>query len=95
MFLHIGGDVIIPMQDVIGIFDLSSAKNSSTEEFLSVAKEEGFVVDQIDGEKKSFVLVNERIYLSPIASSTLRKRWESGIKSWEREMEPTEESLTE
>lgn len=93
MFLHIGGDVIIPLKDVIGIFDLSSAENSATSEFLSVAKEEGFIVDQIDGEKKSFILVNDRIYLSPIASSTLRKRWVSGTKGWESEPEQPEEIM--
>lgn len=91
MFLHIGGDLIIPIKDVIGIFDLTSAENSATSEFLSVAKEEGFIVDQIDGEKKSFVLVNEKIYLSPIASSTLRKRWEFGTKGWEHESDHSEE----
>lgn len=93
MFLHIGGDVIIPIKDVIGIFDLSSAENSATTEFLSVAKEEGFIIDRIDGEKKSFILVNEQIYLSPIASSTLRKRWEFGIKGWEIELERLEETV--
>lgn len=78
MFLHIGGDIIIPVKDIIGIFDLSFGAESATKDFLRVAKEEGFIVDQIDGDKKSFILVNERIYLSPIASSTLRKRWETG-----------------
>ncbi len=78
MFLHIGGDMIIPVKDIIGIFDLSFGPESATSDFLKVAKEEGFIVDKIDGEKKSFILVNERIYLSPIASGTLRKRWETG-----------------
>lgn len=78
MFLHIGGDMVIPVKDIIGIFDLSFGTDSATNDFLKVAREEGFIVDQIDGEKKSFILVNERIYLSPIASGTLRKRWEIG-----------------
>lgn len=87
VFLHIGGDIIIPIKDVIGIFDLDYGSAAATDEFLVVAKEEGFVVDLIEGEKKSFILVNEKIYLSPIASSTLKKRWESEIRGWDSEVE--------
>ncbi|MGI6359191.1 MAG: extracellular matrix regulator RemB [Bacillota bacterium] len=81
MFLHLGGDVIVPIRDVVGIFDLSAGAASINSEFLATAGEEGFVLDLIPGEKKSFVLVNEQVYLSPIASSTLRKRWEEGNSS--------------
>lgn len=79
MFLHIGGDVIIPARDVIAIFDITTSDNTATSEFLRTAQEEGFIIDLIEGEKKSFILANDRIYLSPIASSTLRKRWEQRI----------------
>lgn len=79
MFLHLGENVVVPVKDVIGIFDIQSAMDSSdTIQFLRMADEDGFV-ERITNEKpKSFVIaeVNKmsRVYLSPISSSTLTKR---------------------
>lgn len=79
MFLHLGENVVVPIKDVIGIFDLQTTMYSSdTSAFLRMAEEDGFV-QRISKEKpKSFVIaeVNKmsKIYLSPISSSTLTKR---------------------
>ena len=79
MFLHLGENVVVPIKDVIGIFDLQNTMYSSdTSQFLRLAEEDGFV-QRISKEKpKSFVIaeVNKKskIYLSPISSSTLTKR---------------------
>ncbi len=79
MFLHIGGDVVIPIKDIIAIFDLEKTTISKdTREFLRTAEEEGFVESISDDLPKSFVLTetdkNSKIYLSPISSTTLQKR---------------------
>ncbi|MFR5266505.1 MULTISPECIES: extracellular matrix regulator RemB [Clostridium] len=79
MFLHLGENVVVPIKDVIGIFDIKSAMDSSdTIQFLRMADEDGFVERITDEAPKSFVVaeVNKmsRIYLSPISSSTLTKR---------------------
>ncbi|MGL5616380.1 MAG: extracellular matrix regulator RemB [Sarcina sp.] len=79
MFLHLGENVVVPIKDVIGIFDIKSAMDSSdTIQFLRMADEDGFVERITDETPKSFVVaeVNKmsRIYLSPISSSTLTKR---------------------
>ena len=79
MFLHLGENVVVPIKDIIGIFDLHTTMYSSdTSAFLRMAEEDGFV-ERISKEKpKSFVIaeVNKmsKIYLSPISSSTLTKR---------------------
>ena len=79
MFLHLGENVVVPIKDIIGIFDLQTTMYSSdTNAFLRMAEEDGFV-ERISKEKpKSFVIaeVNKmsKIYLSPISSSTLTKR---------------------
>lgn len=81
MFLHLGENVVVPIKDVIGIFDIETTTYSSdTSQFLRMAEEDGFV-ERITNEKpKSFVIaeVNKKskIYLSPISSSTLSKRSE-------------------
>ena len=68
MFLHLGENVVVPIKDVIGIFDLQTSMYSSdTISFLRMAE-----------SRKSFVIaeVNKmsKVYLSPISSSTLTKR---------------------
>ena len=79
MFLHLGENVVVPIKDIIGIFDIETTMYSSdTIQFLRMAEEDGFV-ERITKEKpKSFVIaeVNKKskIYLSPISSATLTKR---------------------
>ncbi|WP_315071775.1 extracellular matrix regulator RemB [uncultured Clostridium sp.] len=79
MFLHLGENVVVPIKDIIGIFDLQNTMYSSdTIQFLRLAEEDGFV-ERITGEKpKSFIIAEvdnkSKIYLSPISSTTLTKR---------------------
>ena len=79
MFLHLGENVVVPIKDIIGIFDLQTTMYSSDiSAFIRMAEEDGFV-ERISKEKpKSFVIaeVNKmsKVYLSPISSSTLTKR---------------------
>ncbi|HHW14305.1 MAG TPA: DUF370 domain-containing protein [Firmicutes bacterium] len=78
MFLHLGGDVIVPLHQVIAIFDHEQvAQSRPTEDFLRVAKDAGRLLDVSGGQPKSFVLTNERVYLSQISSQTLMKRAEN------------------
>lgn len=79
MFLHIGGDVVIPMKNIIAIFDIESTTISKdTKEFLKIAEEEGFITAISNDLPKSFIITEtdkkSKIYLSPISSVTLQKR---------------------
>ena len=79
MFLHLGENVVVPIKDVIGIFDLQSTKYSSdTNQFLRLAEEDGFVERITKENPKSFVIAEvdkkSKIFLSPISSTTLTKR---------------------
>jgi hypothetical protein len=78
MYLHIGGDMTVSFREIVGVFDINTSDSEPTKEFLRIALEEGFIkyVCSIK-EAKSFIVSNQnRVYYSPIASSTLRKRWE-------------------
>jgi extracellular matrix regulatory protein B len=82
MFLHLGENVVVPIKDVIGIFDMeTSTYNSDTVQFLRAAEEDGFVQRITKDKPKSFIVaeVNKKskIFLSPISSSTLGKRTET------------------
>lgn len=79
MFLHVGGDVVIPMKNVIAILDIETTTMSKdTKEFLKIAEEEGFIEAISNDLPKSFIITEKnkksKIYLSPISSLTLQKR---------------------
>ncbi len=79
MFLHIGGDFVVPVKNVIAIMDLETTTLSKdTRDFLSIAEEEGFIESISNDIPKSFIITEidkkSKIYLSPISSITLQKR---------------------
>lgn len=79
MFLHIGGDYVIPLKNIIAILDMDTTTISKdTKEFLKIAEEEGFVKAITEDLPKTFIITESdkksKIYLSPISSLTLQKR---------------------
>lgn len=79
MVLHLGGNTVIPIKDIIAIFDLNVSNISEyNKEFLKIAEEEGFIRNISEDEPKTFVLAEVKrktmIFMSPISSSTLLKR---------------------
>lgn len=79
MFLHLGENVVVPVKDVIGIFDIETSMYSSdTSQFLRLAEEDGFVERITKDKPKSFVVAEvdkkSKVFLSPISSVTLSKR---------------------
>ena len=78
MFLHIGGDVVIPMKNVIGILDIDTSRYRRIQGSSLKLQEEGFVTAITQDIPRSFIITEEdkksRIYLSPISSVTLQKR---------------------
>ncbi|SHJ39873.1 protein of unknown function [Geosporobacter subterraneus DSM 17957] len=89
MFLHLGGDMVIPISDIVSIIDMGTvAKSKDNKEFFRIAEEEGFVC-RITAEVPKSCVITERIeagkkgekhtvksviYYSPISSTTLQKR---------------------
>lgn len=80
MYLHLGSNVSVPLDDIIGIFDLDNASTSRiTRAFLRTAEEEGMVITVGEDLPKSLVVCCprgswQRVYISPLASSTLMGR---------------------
>ena len=75
MYLHLGNDVIVNMNSVIGIFDMDKTTVSArTRNFLAAKEKEGKIVVLGDGLPQSFVVTKEKVFLSPISSKTLEKR---------------------
>ncbi len=83
MYLHLGQNVVVSDQTVIAVLDMDNTTISKiTKEFLKGAEEEGFVVTVSQDLPKSYVICEEggrnKVYISPISSSTLLKRATQG-----------------
>jgi hypothetical protein len=80
MYLHLGQDTVVRLDEVVGIFDMDNATISRhTRHFLADAEKGGRVVNVSAELPKSFVVCRdrdeeERVYISQISSATLRKR---------------------
>jgi len=79
--LHLGENLVVPVKDIIGIFNIeTSSYSSDTTQFLRMAEEDGFVERVNDSPPKSCIVAEvskkSKIYLSPISTSTLSKRTE-------------------
>jgi predicted transcriptional regulator len=85
MTLNIGGDVLVRKRDIICIMDIDNTSISKkTREFLEKSEKSGKVkYVSFDALPKSFILVSEydeiSVYISPLLSSTLYKRYLSGF----------------
>lgn len=82
MYLHLGQNVVVPLKNVIGVFDLDNTTGSQvTRAFLRSADKSGRVVNIAEDIPKSFIVCSEdghmTVYLSQLASSTLLKRSET------------------
>lgn len=76
MFLHLGSDVMVPVKDILAIYDYKTMElpeNQKTLEMMMSGKE----VVEISKEAKSFIFTDDKIYLSVISSLTLKKRAQS------------------
>lgn len=79
MFLHLGENVSVHLNEIIGIFNMEHAGSSSDNLlFLKTAGDEEFIVRISDDLPKSFIVAEKDhksvIYLSPISTQTLIRR---------------------
>ena len=91
MYLHLGSNVTVPSDDIVGIFDLDNCSSTRiTLQFLRAAEEEGMVFPVGEELPKSVVVCCpegswQRVYLSPLNVATLVRRIESGLYEEEGE----------
>lgn len=76
MFLHLGSDVMVPVRDVLAIYDHKTMEIDENKKMLSMMMKEKEVVE-ITSDAKSYVFTDDKIYLSVISSLTLKKRAQS------------------
>lgn len=85
MYLHLGQSVVVPLGEVVGIFDLDNTTASHrTRAFLTRAEREGRVVNVSEELPRSFVLCRRAdgkslVYLSQLSPATLARRAAEGF----------------
>lgn len=73
LYIHLGDNFVVPSKDVVMILDRQSSMESSiVEEFF--LKQKGKIVQLANGDAKSIIITLNKIYFSPLSSSTLKKR---------------------
>ncbi|MEG2420346.1 MAG: DUF370 domain-containing protein [Oscillospiraceae bacterium] len=78
LYLHLGQAVVVTQKSVLGIFDMDNTTASPrTRDFLSRAEKDGRVIDISGDLPASFVLCDDGVYLSQLATATLLRRSES------------------
>ena len=81
MYLHLGQNVLVKSQDIVGIFDLDTCTvKKTTKKCLNNAEKEKRIKNISFDLPKSFVVCQDdlleknKIFISPLATSTLIKR---------------------
>lgn len=83
MYLFLGQETVVPLREIVGIFDMDNTTISkSTRTFLAEAEQRGEVVTVSDELPKSFVVCQSAkngrtVYISQISCATLLKRAEA------------------
>lgn len=83
IYLHIGNNYSVDIRDVVGIFDIENTTvEKCTKILLERAEKEKKCVYTTYEMPKSFIITvkngRERLYISQLAASTLRKRLAEG-----------------
>ena len=75
MYLHLGEDTVVNSKNIIGIFDMdTSTVNKATRDFLEKAEKNDKIIYVNYELPKSFIVSDDKIYVSPLNTSTLLKR---------------------
>ncbi len=84
MYLNLGSGVLIPKDELVGIFDLDKLQvGSGAMEFLNYCEKNKKVTVVGDGIPKAFVLTAKsgdfRVYITTISASSIKGRWEQTV----------------
>ena len=79
MYLHLGKDISVPLDSIIGVFDMDTSTGSKhTRDFLNAAERENRLIVVTDELPKSAVVFLEpegvMLYICQLSAKTLEKR---------------------
>ncbi len=83
LYLHLGQDYIVPLQNVVSVFDMDTATASKrTQALLSRLEREGRIIELYDDLPRAAVLcesgLGETLYLTELSPQALQRRAKKG-----------------
>ena len=77
MYLHLGSDVSVHIDDIIGIFDIEKVTvQKYMNDYLSYCQKSGKIYYVSLDMPKSIIVCTDTVYISNVSCLTLRKRSE-------------------
>ena len=74
-YLHLGSDVTVHSDDIIGIFDIERVTvNRSVNDFLRISQKSGRIYYVSLDLPKSFAVTDDLVYVTNVSTLTLKKR---------------------
>lgn len=80
IYTHIGGDRVVFVKDIVGIFNLPAKEIKTNKEFIESASS-FFISGEEWMKKKSFIVTTDAVILSPISPLTLAERSKASVSS--------------
>ena len=78
MYLHLGSDVSVNVNEIVGIFDIEKVTvQSYMNEYLSYCQKNSKIYYVSLDMPKSIVVCTDTVYISNVSCLTLRKRFEA------------------
>lgn len=79
IYLHIGNNYSVDVREIVGIFDMDNTTvTSCTKKLLDKAERDKKIFLATYELPKTFIITNDKIYISQLSASTLRKRLKNG-----------------
>ena len=76
MYLHLGSDISVNVNEIIGIFDIEKVTvQSYMNEYLSYYQKNGKIYYVSLDMPKSIIVCKETVYISNVSCLTLKKRF--------------------
>lgn len=82
MYLHVGGDLVVPLQEVVAILDARRLHESDEPEFLRRARREGKLIVDDERDVSAYIVLRDRIFGTKTTTATLRRRIEQDVEAF-------------
>ncbi len=74
MFVHLGGSTLVRSKSIIALINIENEPEKiSVDPFLKQLDPKETLV-KLDNNSKSMIITDDKVYLSPISTTTLKKR---------------------
>lgn len=97
MYLHLGAEVNVRRNEIVGIFDLDTASETPlTREYLKIAQKGSYLHSVNEELPKSFVVLQKKdgtqeVYFSQISAAVLKKRCKQSVSLYHEDTNENQE----